>query len=171
MKKAEKVFFVENLTAELTTAKTFVLVNFAGLGVKIQQELKKRLKAVGAEMIVVKNTLLKRAGEAAKIDKQILAETVLTGQTALIVSEGDPLAFIQVLGKFTQEFTVPAFKVGFVDGTFQDSEALAKLSLLPDRDVLLGQLLANLMAPSSNLVGTLQGNLQKLVSVLQTKAG
>lgn len=173
MKKQEKVFFVENLSAELTSSKSFVLVNFIGLTVKAQQDLNKRLKKVGAKMIVVKNTLLKRAGEAAKIDPKILDDTVLTGQTALIVSEGDPIAFIQVLGKFAREFVsqagllVPQMKVGVVEGVFQDPVALAKLATLPGRDILLGQLLGVLTAPQSNLTGILQSNLQKLVSILK----
>ena len=69
MKKAEKVLFVDNLTAELSSKKNFVLINYTGLTVKSQQELKKRLKEVGAKMLVVKNTLLKRASETAKLDK------------------------------------------------------------------------------------------------------
>lgn len=171
MKKAEKVLFVDNLTAEIKAAKSFVLVNFTGLSVKSQQELKKRLKDVGARMLVVKNTLLKRAGEAAKIEPKLLADTVLSGQTALVVSEEDPIAFIQVLGKFAAEFSVPKMKVGIVDRLFQDYEALAKLSTLPSRDALLGQLLATLTSANYGLVGTLGGNLQKLVYILNQKAG
>lgn len=167
MKKAEKVLFTDNLTAELKVAKSFVLINYTGLTVASQQELKKRLKEVGAKMIVVKNTLLKRASEAAKIDKELLTDEVLSGQTALVISEGDPISFIQVLGKFTKEFSVPQMKVGIIDGIFQDYETLAKLSTLPGRDALLSQLLGTLMSPSYGLVGTLNGNLQKLVYVLK----
>ena len=176
MKKQEKIFFVENLTEELRLAKSVVLINYAGLSVKAQQELKKRLKEVGARMLVVKNTLLKRAGEAAKVDKEILTDSVLTGQTALVISEDDPIAPLGVLGKFAKEFdsgagySVPQFKVGLVEGSFQDTDALKKLSALPGKDALLGQLLAALMTPSYGLVGTLNANLEKLVYVLTTKA-
>lgn len=171
MKKQEKIFFVENLTEELKKAKSFVLVNFAGLSVKAQQELKNRLKKAGAKMIVVKNTLLKRAGNAAKIDKKLLTDEVLSGQTALIIGEKDPIAYIQVLGKFAKEFETPRLKVGIVESVFQNPEALAKLAALPGRDVLLEQLLGALMTPSYGLVGTLKGNLQKLVYVLNAKGG
>ncbi len=170
MKKQEKIFFVENLTEELRSAKSVVLINYAGLSVKAQQELKKRLKEVGARMLVVKNTLLKRAGEAAKVDKEILSDTVLTGQTALVIAEDDPIAPLGVLGKFAKEFEIPQLKVGIIDGAFQDSATLTKLSILPGKDVLLGQLLAALMTPSYGLVGTLNANLEKLVYVLTTKA-
>lgn len=167
MKKAEKVLFVDNLTAELKSAKSLVLINYTGLSVKSQQELKKRLNEVGAKMIVVKNTLLKRASETAKINKEVLTDEVLSGQTALVISEGDPISFIQVLGKFAKEFSVPQMKVGVVDGIFQDNETLMKLSTLPEKSVLLGQLLNSLTSSSYGLVTTLNGNLQKLVSVLK----
>ena len=171
MKKAEKVTFVDNLSKELQDAKSVVLVNYSGLNVKAQQELKKRLREAGAKMVVVKNTLLKRAGESAKIDKGILEDSILQGQTALIISEEDPIAPIQVLGKFAKENEVPKFKVGVIEGMFQDEASLAKLSTLPGRDALLGQLLGTLISPEYGLIGTLQGNLQKLLYILKTKAG
>lgn len=170
MKKAEKVTFVDNLTEELKTARSVVLVNYAGLSVKAQQDLKSRLKEVDGRMVVVKNNLLKRAGEAAKVDSEVLTDTVLSGQTALIIADGEPIAPLQVLGKFAKEFEVPKFKVGIVEGSFQDSEALVKLASLPGRDALLGQLLGVLMGPSYGIVGTLNGNMQKLVYVLDQKA-
>jgi large subunit ribosomal protein L10 len=168
MKKAEKVTFVENLKEELKGAKSVILINYAGLGVKAQQELKSRLFDVGGKMIVVKNTLLKRAGESIGVDKELLSDSILAGQTALVIASEDPVAPIQVLGKFAKEFEVPKFKVGVVDGSFQDERSLAKLSTLPGRDALLGQLLGTLMGPEYGLVGTLNANLQKLVYVLDT---
>jgi len=165
MKKAEKVFFVDNLKAELKDAKSAVLVNYAGLSVKAQQELKLRLSEVGGKMIVVKNTLLSRAAESAGFKSKDL-EGVLVGQTALIIATDDAVAPIQVLGKFAKEFEIPKFKVGMVDGSFQDSQSLSQISNLPGRDALLGQVLGTLMGLNYGLVGTLNGNLQKLVYVL-----
>ena len=170
MKKAEKSVFVDNLTEEIKSASSYVLINYSGLSVKAQQELKKRLKGAGAKMLVVKNTLLKRAGKAAKIEDGILEDDILTGQTALIISSSDPIAPIQILGKFAKEFEVPQFKVGVVDGIFQDTASLIKLASLPGKDALLGQLLGVLMGPSYGLVGTLNGNIQKLVYILQAKS-
>lgn len=170
MKKQEKKAFAEKLSGELKSAKSLVLVNYAGLGVKAQQELKARLSEVGGRMVVVKNTLLKIAGKAAGIDKDILADSILVGQTAVIIAEDDPVAPIQVLGKFAKEFEVPKFKVGIVEGSFQDETSLAKLSALPGRDALLGQLLGTLMGPMYGLTGTLSGNIQKLVYILNVKS-
>lgn len=171
MLKAAKVSFVTDLSKEIKDAKSLVLVNYTGLNVKLQQDLKHRLNAVDGRMIVIKNTLLKRALESNKMDAGMLTDDVLSGQTALLIAEGDAVAPIQILGKFAKENELPKFKVGVVEGLFQDEASLVKLSTLPGRDVLLGQLLGSLVAPMYGLTGTLNGNLQKLVYILQTKAG
>lgn len=169
MKKTEKTFFVQNLTEELKTAKSVILINFAGMGVKAQQELKKRLKDVNARMVVVKNTLLKRAGEAAKIAKETLEDSVLTGQTALILADDDPIAPLQALGKFALEFEVPHLKVGIIEGVFQATDTLEKISKLPSKEVLSAHAVGILAGPMYGLVGTLQANMQKLVYILNAK--
>ncbi len=170
MIKAQKVTLVDNLTKELEGAKSLVLVNYAGLNVKAQQELKHRLNAVGGHMVVVKNTLLKRAAEAVKMNKEALTDDILSGQTAILIASEDAVAPIQVLGRFAKEFDFPKFKVGVVDGVFQDSLSLSKISTLPSKDALLGQLLGSLMSPMYGLTGTLNGNLQKLVYILDQKS-
>lgn len=166
MKKAEKSFFVANLAEELKTAKSAILINFSGMGVNTQQELKKRLSEVDARMMVVKNTLFKLAGKGAKIPKETLTDSILAGQNALIIADNDPIAPLQVLAKFALEFEVPQLKVGIVEGYFQDKEALVALSKLPGKEALVAQAVGAIGAPIYGLVGTLQGNLQKLVFVL-----
>ncbi len=169
MKKAEKPFFVENLALEIKSAKALVLVNSKGLTVKAQQELKKRLKKVGAKLSVVKNTLLKLATKKAGVYNENALEPALFGQTALVITNKDPIAPLTVLGKFKEEFEIPEFKVGIVEGSFQDSEGLLKLSKLPGKDVLYGQVVGGISAPLYGLVSALNSNLQKLVWILQQK--
>lgn len=171
MLKADKVTFVDNFVKKLQEATSLVLVNYTGLNVSAQQELKSRLNSVGGRMIVIKNTLLKRAAESAKIDSKVLTDEVLSGQTALVIGVEDSVAPIQVLGKFAKEFSLPKFKVGIVDGIFQDSLSLSRISTLPGRDVLLSQLLGSLISPMYGITATLNGNLQKLMYILKIKAG
>jgi large subunit ribosomal protein L10 len=166
MKKGQKTFFVENLAEELKSANSAVLINFAGMGVKVQQDLKKRLKEVDAKMVVVKNTLFKLAGEKAELPSETLSDIALTGQTALIITEKDPILPLQVLAKFSKEFEVPQLKVGIIEGFFQNEEELIKLSKLPGKDGLVAQVMGAIASPMYGLIGTLEGNLQKLVFVL-----
>lgn len=167
MKKQDKIELVKSLGSTLSSSASVVMVNFEGLSVSLQQKLKKELKAVDADMVVVKNTLIKRAGTDAGIDESVLTDEVLSGQTALILTSSDPVAPIQVLGKFIKENQVPRFKVGVVEGNFQDSATLEKLSTLLGKDALLGLVLGSLMAPMTGLIGTLSGNMQKLLYLLQ----
>lgn len=169
MKKQEKSFFVQNLTEELRGANSVVLIDYSGLNVKTQQELKSKLKEVGARMAVVKNTLFKLAGESAKAPKEVLSDSVLAGPTALIISESDPIAPLQVLGKFALEHELPHLKVGVIEGSFQNKDSLTRLSKLPSRDILEGQAVGTIGAPLYGIVGVLQGNLQKLVYVINAK--
>ncbi len=166
MKKGQKTFFVENLAEELKSANSVVLINFAGMGVKTQQELKKRLKEIDAKMVVVKNTLFKLAGDKAGLPKETLENTILSGQTALIITEEDPISPLQVLAKFSKEFEVPQLKVGVVEGFFQNEGELTELSKLSSKDGLVAQVMGAIASPMYGLIGTLEGNLQKLVFVL-----
>ena len=169
MKKSEKPYFVDNLSAELKSATCVVLINYTGLSVKKQQELTKRLKNVGARMSVVKNTLFKRAGGTAKVPSETLEDTVLSGPTEMIISEGDPFAPLQVLHKFAKEFEIPSMKVGIVEGNFQDKMTLEKLAQLPSKEILLGQAVGTIAGPLYGIVGVLQGNIQKLLYILNEK--
>lgn len=170
MIKADKPDFVRDLAKDLSSAKTIVLVDYKGLGVKSQQELKKRLKAVGATMIVAKNTLFARSAKEAKLPDEVAQDEVLTGQIAYIMTTQDPIAPIQVLAKFAGEFEVPQLKVAVVEGTFQDNANLITLSKLPSKEILLAQAVGAVASPLYGLVSVTQANIQKLLYILQAKA-
>lgn len=167
MNKQNKIDLVEGLTGKLSGATCVLLVNYTGLTVSSQQELKRELKKADSAMVVVKNTLLKRAIENAKLGNGKVEDAILTGQTALIISEGDPIAPIQALGTFMKKNSTPQFKVGVIEGSFQDKESLEKISSLPGKDALMGQLLGVLISPQYGLVSTLNTNLNKLVYILK----
>ena len=170
MIKTEKVSIVKELTEELKSATSTVLVDYKGLSVSAQQELKKRLKSVGANMKVVKNTLLKLAGKDAKLPEDALTDTVLSGPTALVMTEDDPIAPLQVLYKFAKEFEIPELKVGIIEKDFQDKVTLEILAQLPSKDVLVSQAVGTIAQPLYGIVGVLNANLQKLLYILKTKA-
>jgi large subunit ribosomal protein L10 len=167
---AKKKDFVQSLSTTLTGASSVVLIDPSGMTVQVQQELKKRLKEAGSTLTVVKNTLIKLAGKEAKLDEKTLTDDVLAGPTALVLGTTDPIAPLQVLAKFAGEFQIPNMKAGIVEGTFQDKEALITLSKLPGKDQLYAQVVGGVGAPLYGLVGTLQGNLQKLVYILEQAA-
>lgn len=170
MKKQEKIFFVENLTEQLKSAKTVVLVDYTGMNVSMQQDLKKRLKTVGAQMNIVKNTLFKLSAQQANLSENILSDEVLSGPVALIISEDDPISPISILAKFSKEKEIMNFRVAVVDGSFLDKDELLKLASLPSKEVLFSQVIGAISSPMYSLVGVLQSNMQKLIYILNTKA-
>lgn len=169
-KKQKKIELVEKLSPTLKKATGVVLVNYTGLSVSLQQLLKSKLKEIDSDIIVVKNTLIKRALESADLKNEAINEDVLSGQTALVVSNGDSISAIQVLGKFAKENSLPQFKVGFVDGNFYEKEGLTKISTLPSKETLYAQVVGSLMSPMYGITSVLQGNLQKLVYILDQKS-
>ena len=170
MKKSEKPFFVDNLSEELKAASGYVLVDFNGLSVKMQQELKARLREVNAQMVIVKNTLFKLSAIKANSHPEIISDTVLTGPTALILTEDDPIAILQIISKFSKEFEVPKLKVGIIEGSFYGKEMLEKLSQLPGKSILQAQVVGAVSAPLYAVVAVMQGNLQKLIYILDQKS-
>lgn len=166
MKRSEKPIFVDNLKNTLETATSVVMVDYSGLSVSMQQDLKKALSEVGSTMTVVKNTLLKLAGKEAKLEKQAFSDDVLSGPTAVVVTENDPIAPLQVLAKFAKNNEIPQFKVGIVEGTVRDKEGLEMLSQLPPKEILIAQTVGAIGAPLYAIVGVLNANMQKLVFIL-----
>lgn len=170
MQKAQKIESVKIIEEELKKAKSTILVDYSGLDVATQQELKKKLKEENARMIVIKNTLLKIAGGKSKLPKEALTDSVLSGQIALVLADGDPISPLKVLAEFAKEFSVPQMKVGIVEGSFQDKQSLEELSKLPGKDGLKLQVLGVMAAPIYGMVGVLNTDLLKLISILDQKA-
>src|SRR3989344_5474796 len=161
---------VEKVTNALKEAKSVVFVDYSGMNVKLQENLRDKLRETGGSVAIVKNTLIKIAAEAAKLPEESLDDTVLSGQTALIMSSSDAVAPIQVLGKFIKTTEFPKIKAGVVEGIFQNADGIIKITKLPSKEVLTAQVVGAIASPMYGLVGTLQGNLNKLVWLLKAKA-
>lgn len=172
MKKAEKPFVVEDLAARLKDAKSVAVVDYQGLATKQLNQLRTKIKAAGGIFMVAKNTLLKRAFENARDTRATSdsRDTLLSGPTAVVFANEDEIAPLQIIGKQAQEAGLPKFKFGIFGGDFLDAENLLTLSKLPGRQVLLSQLVGTIVTPAYSLVGTLNGNLQKFIYILNAQA-
>lgn len=171
MKKQDKSALIEKLSKDFKDAKSVSLVDFAGMNIVSQQDLKKKLKAVKAKMIVVKNTLIRRAADEAKFPKELTESSILSGQTAVILATDDAVSPIQVSGKFASENEALKFKAGILEGDFQDKDSLIAISKLPGKDTLVGQVVGSIAGPMYALISNLQGSVQELLGTLQAKVG
>jgi len=164
--KTEKENYVNSLSNELKEASSVVLVNFEKMNVSSQQELKSQLAKSNAKMKVAKNTLTKIAIEKAGLPNELGTDEILKGQTAIVMASDDPVSPIQILGKYNKTSDLAAMKAGFVDGNFQNSEGLIKISKLPSKQELYAQVVGSVMSPLYGVVNVLNANMQKLVYVL-----
>jgi large subunit ribosomal protein L10 len=152
MKRTEKERLVADLSAKLKSSKSLYYTDFTGLNVKRMTELRRRLRRVGVEYVVIKNTVALRAVN----DSGLVGER-LKGPTGLVVGT-DPVAAAKVLSDFAREFEQkPAVKGGMLDGKAINSAQVKKLASLPSREQMLADLGAGLQSPMAAFVGALNG--------------
>jgi large subunit ribosomal protein L10 len=166
--KAEKTLLIDDLLRRVNASPFLFVVDYTGLKVDKFAELRKRLTAVGAEIHVFKNNLVKKAAEQANYPGDL--STYLVGQSAYVTGVKDVCATAKVMKNFTAEFTKPIMKAGVLDGNLLDAAGIKALADLPSREVLLAQLLGVLQAPASKLVRTLAEPASSLARVLKAKS-
>lgn len=136
-----------------------VLVDYSGITVEEDTKLRRELREAGVNYFVEKNTMLRLALKEAGIEG---LENVLEGATAIGLSESDQTAPARILGKFASDhddkFTL---KAGFIDDVIYDEKGVTALSKIPSKDVLLAQLVGSLQGPMQKLAATLQALQEK----------
>ncbi len=156
---------VKEIQDKLNQAKSVVLADYRGLSVEKISDLRNRVKAVGGELKVNKNRLIKLAFTAANLTLE--TDEVLTGPTAILYAFADEIAPIKALYEFFKENDLPKIKVGFLAKEFLAEDRVINLAQLPSREQLQTQLVVILNSPIAGLVYALKGNLNKLVGVLK----
>ncbi|TVR66438.1 MAG: 50S ribosomal protein L10 [Gemmatimonadales bacterium] len=166
MKRADKESFVADFRTRLNEAPVLYLTDFSGLDVKSITVLRDRLHESGADYLVVKNRLLKRALEASEMDLPDLSEH-LKGPTAVVLAGEGPVGPAKALTEFAKQHgDRPVFKVGILDQQVVAEGQFKRLATLPSRDELLAQLAGALEAPMASLAGVLQAKLQETAGLL-----
>lgn len=153
----EKQAAVAELTARINGAVAGVIVDYSGITVADDTALRRELREAGVEYAVVKNTLLKRAADAAELSG---LDDVLNGATALAVSS-DYVAAAKILCKYAEGKDHFKIKAGFMDGEVIDSGKVEELSKLPSKEGLLSMLLSVLNGPIRSLAVALNAVAEK----------
>ena len=141
--------FVNDLAEKLKNAACGVIVDYKGINVADDTVLRKSLREAGVEYFVVKNTLLKRAAEAAGIEG---LDEHLEGTTAIALAKDDIITAPKLLYKQVEASKgVYSIKVGFVEGKAITAEEVIEYAKLPDKDTLVAKFLYVLQAPIQKL--------------------
>jgi len=164
MNRTEKESMVADLNKTFKTSTSVLLINFEGVNVTAQSELRREVSKVESGYQVIKNRLALRAVEDTSLE--VLREH-FQGPTAIAYTGGDPVALAKVLKQFIGDHPSVAFKAGVVEGkTFSASE-VERLAKMPSRPELLSKLVYLLNAPLVRLATALQSPLRGLASVLK----
>ena len=163
LKKQCKQDLVAELAEQLKGTKAAFLADYRGLNVEKSTELRRKLRAAGAEYRVVKNTLLRLAAQGTAT---ACLNPELKGPTSVTLVTADPVAPAKALVEFAKANQAFELKAGMLDGKLLSAAEVRALAELPSREVLLGRLLGTLNAPTSNFVGVLAAVPRSLVQVL-----
>ena len=143
---------VQAIVDDITDAQSIVLVDYRGLTVAQDTELRKQLREAGIVYKVCKNTMMKRAFEGTDFAQ---LDEYLEGPSAIAISKDDATAPARIICKFAKIAQALEVKAGVVEGTVYDANGVAELSKVPSREELLSKLLGSLQSPITNLARVL----------------
>jgi large subunit ribosomal protein L10 len=164
MATAKKIETVTELTDKVSKAKSMIFTDYVGLKHKQLEEFRKTLAKVDGEFMVTKNKLFERAlGEKAP-----LVHDHLKNATGTLFAYADEVAPLKELVKFLKAAGIGKVKGGLLGTQVLSDMEVAKLSTLPNRDMLLAKLAGQLNAPIQGLHHALSWNLNRLVWALNS---
>ncbi len=163
----EKKQLVEELKEKIGSAKSIVIVDYKGLSVFEDTELRKTLREANVEYRVLKNRLMQKAfNELGYSD----FDEALNGPTAVAFANGDPVAPAKILLESADKTKKLTVKCGMIDGSYITTDGVKELATLPPKEVLLAKLLGTLEAPISSLARVLNETVAGLARVLNAIA-
>jgi large subunit ribosomal protein L10 len=164
MPKQKNIEIVEALQKKLDKAKSVLFAEYTGLDANKMNELRKEIRAEGAEITIAKNTLMKLA-----LPKKEIGEK-LNGQVMTVFSYEDAVSPLKRLVDFAKEHETPSLKIGLFEGKVTTAEKLAELSQLPSKEELLARVVGGLKSPISGIVNVLGGTQRNFVYALSAIA-
>ena len=142
-----KTSTIDEIKDNFDGAQGVVVVDYRGLTVEQDTQLRKQLREAGVVYKVYKNTLVKRA--IAGTEFEPMAE-VLEGPNAIAICKEDATAPARVLANFAKTADALELKCGVVEGTYYDATGIAAIANIPSRDELLAKFLGSIQSPITN---------------------
>ena len=156
--RKEKEAVVEEIKTKIQAAKSVVLVDYKGLTVAQDTELRCNSRKAGVEYKVYKNRLAKIAFNELGFTQ---FDEALEGPTAIAFSMNDSVSAAKISAEANKKYNKLQTKCGLVDGEFNDADALKIIASLPSREVLIAKMLGSMLAPVSKLAYVLNAIAEK----------
>ena len=143
---------VQEIAGNVEGAQSVVVVDYRGLTVAEDTQLRKELREAGICYKVYKNTLMNLAFKGTEFES--LAQ-VLEGPSAIAISKDDATAPARIIAEFAKKAPKLEIKAGVVEGDFYDAKGMEAISAIPSRDVLISRLLGSMQSPIANFARVL----------------
>ena len=144
---------VAEISAGIANAQSVVLVDYRGLTVEQDTELRKKLREAGVSYKVYKNTMMNFAFKGTEFEG---LASYLNGPSAMAYSSEDATAPARVLAEFAKKASKLEIKAGVVEGTVYDAKGMEAIANIPSREVLIGRLLGSMQSPITNFARVLK---------------
>ncbi|MCH5340347.1 MAG: 50S ribosomal protein L10 [Acetatifactor sp.] len=138
---------VDEISASIKDAQSVVLVDYRGLTVEQDTQLRRNLREAGITYKVYKNTFMNFAFKGTEFEG---LTPYLEGPSAVAISTDDATAPARVLSEFAKTADKLEIKAGVVEGTVYDAKGMASIASIPSRDVLISRLLGSMQSPITN---------------------
>jgi len=146
---SEKQAIVSGLVDRLSSASAGVFVDYKGITVAQDTELRRELRANGVKYDVVKNTLVRRALDQTGLQE---LDPILNGTTSLATSEDDPIAPIRIISEYAKKMNdIFTIKACVMEGKILDQNEIEEIAALPSKDALYAKVLGTMLAPITSL--------------------
>jgi large subunit ribosomal protein L10 len=167
MPTANKEALVAEIKDRFNESAAVIMADYRGLTVKQMQQLRVKVREVGGEIKIYKNSLTEIAVRELALPSM---DEFLAGPTAFVFIEGDAVAPAKALTTFAKENQALELKGGFVQNQVVDSEGVKAIASLPSREELLAKLLGTMLNPLTGTVRVLSGPARAFVTVVDAIA-
>lgn len=168
---SEKQAIVEALTERLQGASAGIVIDYKGITVAEDTQLRANMRKEEVEYTVVKNTLLRFAAKNVGLDD---LDSVLNGTTSLATTNADPIAPFRIVKEFTSKLPKDSnkfvIKAAFMDGKMLSDSEVTEIAALPSKDALYGKVLGTMLAPITSLAVVLGQILEQKGGSLESES-
>ena len=168
---SEKQAIVEALTERLQGASAGIVIDYKGITVAEDTQLRANMRKEEVEYTVVKNTLLRFAAKNVGLDE---LDSVLNGTTSLATTNADPIAPFRIVKEFTSKLPKDSnkfvIKAAFMDGKMLSDSEVTEIAALPSKDALYGKVLGTMLAPITSLAVVLGQILEQKGGSLESES-
>ncbi|MFP4059583.1 MAG: 50S ribosomal protein L10 [Bacteroidota bacterium] len=167
MKREDKNRIIENLTDKIKGASHFYLADISTLNAEDTSQLRRKCFEKDIELVVVKNTLLKKALENVDGNFEEMYNILEQPTSVMFCETGNVPA--KLIKEFRKEHDRPVLKAAFVEeSVYVGDENLDSLATLKSKEELIGDVMLALQSPANNLVSALNGAAANIAGVLKT---